>query len=640
MPSSLSRARYAEYRQKIREKRQSEKSESRAPKQQRSFGRLLLEFVRLMRDQRPAVAFALGTLTISTLLKLTPPAASKFCIDYVLADQPYPRWLAAWIPPNIDRATLLVLVGVVVVSVLLVETMIHLWGRWAATKAANRIQAATQKRVFEHAVRLPLHRVYQLKSGGAASILRDDAGGVGELVFSLLYNPWRAIIQLLGSLVVLTVVDWRLLMGSLFLFPMVYLTQRTWVRRIRPLYRDIRQRRQEIDSHATEAFGGMRIVRAFGRERSETGRFVRGNHLMTRQRLYAWWWTRAIEVLWAILLPVASTCLLIYGGILILRGELTLGDLIMFLFYLGMLLGPIAILATSAAQFQNNLAGFERVLDLLEESREGDAAAKTHVGATAPPAGEITFHDVSFKYPSGDEPVLEAINLTASAGGTIALVGASGAGKTTLCHLVARFYQPTSGRIELDGVDLAELDLESYRRLIGVVEQDVFLFDGTVADNIGYAGRDATREEIERAARVAHAHEFIQELERGYDTIIGERGVRLSGGQRQRLAIARAILADPKILILDEATSNLDSQSERLIRESLGPLLAGRTCFMIAHRLSTIRHADRIVLLDQGRIVDQGSHEQLLQRSELYRRMVQLQTTDAQEQIDPPVETG
>ncbi len=640
MPSSLSRARYAEYRQKIREKRQSEKSESRVPKQQRSFGRLLLEFVRLMRDQRPAVAFALGTLTISTLLKLTPPAASKFCIDYVLADEPYPSWLAARIPPNIDRATLLVLVGLVVVAVLLVETMIHLWGRWAATKAANRIQAATQKRVFEHAVRLPLHRVYQLKSGGAASILRDDAGGVGELVFSLLYNPWRAIIQLLGSLVVLTIVDWRLLMGSLFLFPMVYLTQRTWVRRIRPLYRDIRQRRQEIDSHATEAFGGMRIVRAFGRERSETGRFVRGNHLMTRQRLYAWWWTRAIEVLWAILLPVASTCLLIYGGILILRGELTLGDLIMFLFYLGMLLGPIAILATSAAQFQNNLAGFERVLDLLEETREGDAAAKTRVGATAPPAGEITFHDVSFKYPSGDEPVLEAINLTASAGGVIALVGASGAGKTTLCHLVARFYQPTSGRIELDGVDLAELDLESYRRLIGVVEQDVFLFDGTVADNIGYAGRDATREEIERAARVAHAHEFIQELERGYDTIIGERGVRLSGGQRQRLAIARAILADPKILILDEATSNLDSQSERLIRESLGPLLAGRTCFMIAHRLSTIRHADRIVLLDQGRIVDQGSHEQLLQRSELYRRMVQLQTTDAQEQIDPPVKTG
>jgi ATP-binding cassette subfamily B protein/subfamily B ATP-binding cassette protein MsbA len=474
-------------------------------------------------------------------------------------------------------------------------------------------------------VQLPLHRVYQLKSGGTASLLREDAGGVGELVFSMLYNPWQAIIQLVGSLIVLVFVDWRLMLGGLLILPIVYLTHRTWVTRIRPVFRDIRAQRQEVDSHATEAFGGMRVVRTFHRERSESGRFVRGNNLMVRQQLFVWWWARLIDIIWATLIPVASTGLLLYGGYRVLEGELSLGDLTMFLVYLAMLLAPIATLATSATVFQNNLAGMERILDLLAESLEPGRETLGRPISRPQVAGRIAFQDVSFRYPGSDTWVLKDINLDVQPGETIALVGRSGAGKTTLCNLVARFYDPQQGSIRLDGHDLRDLDLSDYRRLLGIVEQDVFLFDGTIAENIGYARSDADVSAIRHAARIANADEFIEQLPDGYQTVIGERGVRLSGGQRQRLAIARAVLADPKILILDEATSNLDSQSERLIQSSLHELMHGRTSFVIAHRLSTIVNVDRIVVLDQGELVEVGSHSELLESSGLYRRMVELQ---------------
>lgn len=632
MPPDTSRQRFTAYRQETAQKavRKEDRPEISGDRRgrHRSFGELLRAFLGLLRDQRGPVLFALATLTVATGLKLIPPAAVKVTVDYVLTDRPLPQRWVDWGLPQGRRELLFVITGAVFATTL-VASLVHLWGRWFATKAANRMQVSLRKQVFERAVHLPLHRVYELKSGGAPSLLREDAGGAAELVFSMIYNPWRAIVQLVGSLLILVIVDWRIMVGGLLIFPFVYFTHRTWIYRIRPLWRDVRAQRQEIDGYATEAFGGMRIVRAFARERTEAGRFVRGNNLLVRKQLFVWCWTRFIDFIWDALIPLVSTGLLLYGGLQILEGSMTIGDLTMFLFYLAMLLEPLATLVSSAASFQNNLAGLDRVLDLLDEPPEMQPSARAVAVSPQSVLGHITFRNVSFHYPKSERDVLRHISLDVEPGETIALVGRSGAGKTTLCNLVARFYDPTAGSIELDGRDLRDIRVDSYRRLLGIVEQDVFLFDGTIRENIGYGRRGVGEQEIRGAARAANADVFIEDLPQGYETRIGERGVKLSGGQRQRLAIARALLADPRILILDEATSNLDSESEQLIQESLTRLMEGRTCFVIAHRMSTIGLANRIAVLDEGQLITVGSHQELMDASSLYRRMVELQTIDA-----------
>lgn len=625
-----SRRRFAEYRQNLKTKSRTQPEAGESPRaattaKTRSTGQLLREFLQLLRGETWPLIFALATLTVATIVRLGPPLATKIVIDNVLTDRPLPDWWTQdWQLPT-DRYQVVYLVGGAIVVLSMVATLIHLAGRWFATKSVNRLQASIRRRVFSHAVRLPLHRVYQLKSGGATSLLRDDAGGVADLVFSLLYNPWRAIIQLLGSLAVLAWVDWRMMLGGLLLAPAVYFSHRTWINRIRPLYRDIRSRRQDLDGQTTETFGGMRVVRTYGRERSENIRYATANHVMTRQQLFVWWWTRVIEIIWEVLIPLASIGLLIYGGSRVLSGQLTIGDVTMFLVYLTMLLGPLETLANSATTFQNGLAGLDRVLDLLAEPQEASDTVPT--GSLDPLAvqGRISFSSVSFHYPGSEQLVLKEINLEIDSGAMVALVGPSGGGKTTLCNLVARFYDPTAGTVSLDGQDLREVPLGQFRSLLGIVEQDVFLFDGTIAENIAYARRSASQDEIEDAARTANADIFIRQFESGYETLIGERGVRLSGGQRQRLAIARAILANPRILILDEATSNLDSESERLIHASLEIVMQKRTSVVIAHRLSTITRADKIVVIEGGQIIESGTHQQLMDRSGRYRHMVELQ---------------
>jgi len=648
MPIRTSRVRYNEVRTRLAAQmarrgdkdEEDDKPESRdAPvkgrrgRSHRPFSVLVRQFWGTLTGQRRVIVTALFVMGLGTVIGLIPPWATKVAVDNVLGDDPLPAW-AAPVLEGLDPYRQLGVLAAVMVTVTLIGAFVGLAGRWMTTVATQKVQVSVRRRVFEHALSLPLDKVQDLKTGGVTSLIREDAGGVAELIFSLLYHPIGAMIQLVGSFIVLAIVDWRLLIGALMLAPVVFWSHRAWINRIRPLHRAVRAQRDEIDGHAVEAFGGIRVVRTFGRERSERNRFVFGNDLLVREQLLAWRWMRGIELVWQTILPLASIALLVYGGTLVLRGELSLGDVMMFIVYLGMLLGPVAALANAAASFQTHLAGLDRVLDMLEEQPEFHAQAVRRPLEAARVRGAITLDGVGFSYPGQETPVLADVTLDVRPGQTIALVGPSGSGKTTLCNLIARFYDPTTGRILLDGADVRDLDLEDYRGLLGIVEQDVFLFDGTIRDNLTYGRPRASDAELLAAVEAANALEYIERLPEKFETLIGERGVKLSGGQRQRLAIARAILADPKILILDEATSNLDSESERLIQGSLSRLLEGRTSFVIAHRLSTITHADQIVVLQNGRVVEVGTHDQLCERSGLYRRMVELQTAPTEPRLE------
>ncbi|MCA9302889.1 MAG: ABC transporter ATP-binding protein [Phycisphaerales bacterium] len=632
--SYLEKRRARSARERIHESVDQSAESKRASKAKRSFFGLFGAFVQLLVGYRATIAVSLVTLSCSVALGLLLPMSSKIAFDYILTDHPGPGGLPGFLRDQ-SRMRLLWTLSAGLLIVTVCASAIGLWGRWQCTRITKRVQVSLRKRVFDHASRLPLHRIHQLKSGGVSSILREDAGSVGELIFSLIYNPWRAVTQLLGTMIVLIWIDWLLVVGALALLPLIWFSHRTWIQRIRPLYRDIRTRRQGIDAMSAEAFGGMRVVRAFSRRQAEAARFTNEGHVLARQELYTWWLARTVELIWEILIPLASIGVLFYGGSAVIDGRLTIGDLAAFSMYLVYLLGPLESLVASATGVQNALAALDRVLDLLAEPVEFAETNPTESINAADVRGEIVIANLSYAYPRRSskaseheetgELVLHDINLSVRPGETIALVGASGAGKTTLCNLIARFDDPVEGSISIDGIDLRDIEIEQYRKLLGIVEQDVFLFDGSVAQNIGYAKRNASLDDITNAAKAANAHRFITELEHGYGTIIGERGVRLSGGQKQRLAIARAILADPRILILDEATSSLDTESERLIQGSLSELMKNRTSFVIAHRLSTIRHADRIVVIEGGTIQEIGTHDELIERDGRYAQLLEMQ---------------
>jgi ATP-binding cassette subfamily B protein/subfamily B ATP-binding cassette protein MsbA len=607
----------------------------------RPFWALIGSLVSFSRNLRRFVALGLICGVTASILKLVTPAATGFIFDYVLGTSTLPAFMThIGIPSAPAHLLVVVAIGVVVISILSVA--IGTIGRYFNQVAVLRLQTGIRYRLFRHALQLPLNRLHQSTSGGITSLLRHDAWSAGGLLASLVFNPLASITQLVGTIVVLLFIDVRMLLGPLVLAPLLFICHRLWVDRIRPHWHDLYATRTLSDSSATETFGGIRVVRSFGRETTEARRFMLTQNLEIRHHLKAWWGSIAVEVGWALLIPISVAALLWYGAARVLADAtgvatgalgpadaLTTGDLVMFLFYLAMLLEPMATIARSGTEAQRGLAGLERVLAVLELPRDLPLSKKHRTVKPEQVKGRITLQDVSFQYPDTSGPVIRKVSFEIEAAEIVALVGRSGAGKSTLCDLIARLLEPTSGVIKLDGTDIAEIDVGSYRNLVSIVEQDVFLFDGTIADNIAYGRRDASMEEIIQAADAAQVSEFVRRQPKGFDTLIGERGVHLSGGQRQRLAIARALLANPRILIMDEATSDLDGEGERLIQESLRSLMKGRTVLVIAHRLSTVASADRIVMLDHGQIVETGTPEELWTNSKHFQTVMQMQLLDS-----------
>jgi ATP-binding cassette subfamily B protein len=473
--------------------------------------------------------------------------------------------------------------------------------------------------LFHRVLRLPMSELTEMKTGGILSRLSTDVDGTTGLLQQALLSPLLATLRLMVTLCIIFSLNWRMASAVILVLPPILLVQNLWARRIRIIWRSMGQDRQEIDARVSEGLSGVRIVRGFGREQREELAYTVGHHTVIRKQLLATRTQRSVGLIWELLLPLGQVMIIAFGGFLVVRGLATVGVLIAFQGYLWRLLEPAMQLSSSINETQRGLASMERVFEVLDKPEEKPDAPD----AVAAPERieEIRFEGVSFSY-RPDVPVLRDFDLTVPGGSVVALVGVSGAGKTTVTDLVARFYDPVAGRILLNGIDLRQIRLKSFRSLLGIVQQEVFLFDGSVRENIAYGRIQANEAEVLDAARRANADEFIRRLPEGYDTLIGERGVKLSGGQRQRLSIARALLADPQILILDEATSSLDTESEQLIQASIDELLRDRTTFIIAHRLSTIAHADQIVVLDAGVIVEQGTHHELLRRGGRYADMI------------------
>ncbi len=434
--------------------------------------------------------------------------------------------------------------------------------------------------------------------------------------------------RLIGGMVILFILDYRLAALVMIPVPILGLAFRHYNTKIRPVYRRVRARLGDINAKLQDNLSGIRVIQAFAREDLEYRRFSEESKRYYHARV------KGIRY-WSIFFPIirffgamGTVIVLGVGSVMVVNGQLTLGTLVAFLAYIAFIYGPINRLTEVDNIFQEAIAAGERIFELLDEAT--DVKDASHAVDLPAARGEMDFDNVHFRYGSGDQ-VLTGISFTMAAGEMVALVGPSGAGKTSIANLICRFYDPVQGRVTIDGCDLRDVKLASLRRQVAVVLQDSFLFNNTVAENLFYGKPEATKDELIAAARAANAHDFIMQLPDGYDTEVGERGVKLSGGQKQRLALARAILADPRILILDEATSSVDAEAEYLIQQALERVLKGRTALVIAHRLSTIRNADKIIVLNQGRIAEAGSHEDLMQSGGLYNQLYQRQMEMATE---------
>jgi subfamily B ATP-binding cassette protein MsbA len=552
---------------------------------------------------RRRLLLGIGLMMVNRLAGLVLPASSKYLVDDVLGK---------------TRSDLLLPLAAVVGGAAFVQAVTAFALSQVLGVAAQRAIADMRKTVLTHVERLPVRFFDSTKSGVLISRIMSDADGIRNLVGTGLVRLTGGLVTAVVALGFLFYINWHLTLVILAVLSTFAGAMAIAFRKLRPVFRERSKINAEVTGRLAESLGGIRVVKAYVAERSERLVFARGVHRLFRNIARTITGVSAITAFTTVVIGAVSIVMILVGGRAILAGTMTLGDFLQYLLFTGLVAFPLIEIAEIGTQISEAFAGLDRIRELRRMTTEHD---EDHgkPGLTEV-RGDIRFEDVVFAYVPGT-PVLKGVSLHAPAGSTTALVGSSGSGKSTLISLVMGFNRPEAGRVLVDGVDLATTRLHDYRGHLGVVLQDNFLFDGSVAENIAFSKPHAGRAEIEQAARVAHAHEFVTAFDDGYDTIVGERGVKLSGGQRQRIAIARAILADPRILILDEATSSLDSESEGLIQEGLRALRRGRTTFVIAHRLSTIRSADQILVLEEGRVVERGRHAQLMALGGRYREL-------------------
>ncbi|HWZ27731.1 MAG TPA: ABC transporter ATP-binding protein [Gemmatimonadales bacterium] len=501
--------------------------------------------------------------------------------------------------------------------------------------AAQAAITDMRRRVQSYVLRLPVSYFDSTKSGILISRIMTDAEGIRNLVGT-------GLVQMVGGLVTAVIalgwlfkLNWQLTSYSILILGTFGGGMAYAFSKLRPLFRDRGKINAEVTGRLAETLGGIRIVKSYRAEKGERLVFGRGVHTLLRNVATTMTGISSVGAFASVIVGAIGILVMLVGARAVVAGQMTMGDFFLYVFLIGLVAFPLINIASIGTQITEAFAGLDRIREIRQMTTEDQAdATRAPMGEIR---GDITFEHVTFEY-TKDVEVLKDINFTARAGTTTALVGSSGAGKSTLIGLVMAFSRPKSGRVLVDGRDLDTVRLSDYRTQLGVVLQDNFLFDGTVADNIAFANPHATRAEIERVAKIAHCDDFVRKFENGYDTIVGERGVKLSGGERQRVSIARAILADPRVLILDEATSSLDSESEAKIQDGLKTLRQGRTSFVIAHRLSTIRSADQILVMEGGQIVERGTHAELLAVNGRYRQLYDKQYKFEQDRFINPGE--
>jgi subfamily B ATP-binding cassette protein MsbA len=584
-----------------------------------------IKITRLLRPYWKHLAVAFVAILAESATDLLEPWPLKVVFDYVFGGKQMPGWLASLINDTLgltSKYAVLNFAALAVIVIAAVSAVSTYAEKYLTTSVGQRVMHDLRHTLYNHIQRLSLTFFERQKTGDLIVRMTSDIDAVQDFVSSALLGILVNVLTLLGMLGVMFYLDWRFTLISLAVAPALFVLVYSFTRRIKHNARLVKKKEGEIASVVQESLSAVRLIKAFAREDFESRRLDEKSLESVEMALLA----RSVKAKLTPLVEVTvalGTCLVLwYGARLVLAGDISAGALIVFILYLGKMYKPMRDLSKMTDTISKAAVGFERIREVLQtESQVRDLP-----GARRAPRfrGLIQFEHVSFAY-NKDQPVLRDINLTVEPGEFVALVGPTGSGKSTLISLIPRFYDPTAGRVGIDGVDIRSFTLRSLRDQISYVLQETYLFRATVWENIAYGKPGASRAEIVRAARLANAHEFIVRLPEGYDTVIGERGETLSGGQRQRITIARAVIRDTPILLLDEPSSGLDAASEELVFEALGRLMEGKTSVVIAHRLATVMRARRIYAVEGGSIVESGTHEELLARGGLYSRLYEIQ---------------